>query len=126
MASWGSLKKGATMKSLLLSQKPSSEKRQEKRRRARDAKKEDNVPLAALTQPPILLDNSFSLPDGQGGVCLPTVGVPIQAIQGVLGHTDIRTTMENYACTDLAAQMVVFEAIGTKKNEDKVVDITSR
>ena len=54
-----------------------------------------------------------------------TAGVPIQAIQGVLGHTDIRTTMENYACTDLSAQMVVFAALGSKNNVAKVVDITS-
>ena len=53
-------------------------------------------------------------------------GVPIQAIQGVLGHTDIRTTMENYACTDLTAQMVVFAALGSKDNEIKVVDMGSR
>ncbi|MBF0556014.1 MAG: tyrosine-type recombinase/integrase, partial [Nitrospirae bacterium] len=52
-----------------------------------------------------------------------TAGVPIQAIQGVLGHTDIRTTMDNYACTDLTAQMVVFAALGLKDNEAKVVDI---
>jgi integrase len=55
-----------------------------------------------------------------------TAGVPIQAIQGVLGHSDIRTTMENYACTDLSAQMVVFEAIGAKKEEGKVVDLARR
>ncbi|MBF0558679.1 MAG: site-specific integrase [Nitrospirae bacterium] len=55
-----------------------------------------------------------------------TAGVPIQAIQGVLGHTDIRTTMENYACTDLSAQMVVFAALGSKDAEAKVVDIASR
>jgi site-specific recombinase XerD len=55
-----------------------------------------------------------------------TAGVPIQAIQGVLGHTDIRTTMGNYACTDLSAQMVVFAALGSKDTEAKVVDIASR
>ena len=55
-----------------------------------------------------------------------TAGVPIQAIQGVLGHTDIRTTMENYACTDLTAQMVVFAALGSKDTEAKVVDIACR
>ena len=55
-----------------------------------------------------------------------TAGVAIQAIQGVLGHTDIRTTMDNYACTDLSAQMVVFAAPGSKDKEAKVVDIASR
>lgn len=42
-----------------------------------------------------------------------SAGAPIQAIQAVLDHTDIRTTMK-YAMVELSSQAIVFESANKK------------
>ncbi len=49
-------------------------------------------------------------------------GAPVAAIQKVLNHTDIRTTMI-YAAADISAQKVVFNALQAKNDTPKIVNI---
>ncbi len=51
-----------------------------------------------------------------------TSGAPVAAIQQVLNHTDIRTTMI-YVAADISAQKVVFNALKAKSDTPKVVNI---
>lgn len=51
-----------------------------------------------------------------------TSGAPVGAIQQVLDHSDIRTTMK-YAASDISAQKVVFDTLQAKNETAKVVNI---
>ena len=51
-----------------------------------------------------------------------TSGAPVAAIQQVLDHSDIRTTMK-YAASDISAQKVVFDTLESKNETAKVVNI---